>query len=50
MPEQFAGLVLIAAGLESDDLDGERGIGASQQPGNLVRLRQCHRTLARADP
>jgi hypothetical protein len=50
MAEQFAGLVLVAAGLESHDLDGESRIGGAQQPGNLVRLRQRHRALARADP
>ena len=49
MAQQLAGLVLVAAGFELDDLDVERGIGRAQQPRDPFRLRQRHRALARAD-
>ena len=49
MAQQLAGLVLVAAGFELDDLDVERGIGRPQQPRDRFGLRQRHRALARAD-
>ena len=49
MAQQLAGLVLVAAGFELDDLDVERGIGRAQQPRDRFRLRQRHHALARAD-
>ena len=50
MAQQLAGLVLIAAGFELDDLDVEIRIGRAEQPRDPVRLRQRHHALARADP
>jgi hypothetical protein len=50
MPEQFAGLVLVAAGFEPDDFDVQTLISGAEKACDLIRLRQRHCTLARADP
>ncbi len=49
MAQQFGGLVLIAAGLELDDLDVQVRPGGAQQSRDLFGLRQRHRALARPD-
>jgi hypothetical protein len=50
MPEQFAGLVLVAAGFEPDDFHVQTRISGAEKARHLIRLRQRHRTLARSDP
>jgi hypothetical protein len=50
MAQQLARMVLIAAGFELDDLDFQIRAGGAKQPRDLVRLRQRHRALSRADP
>ena len=48
--EQLAGLILIAHGLELDDLHRKARVSRRQLARDFVSLRQRHHALARADP
>src|ERR1700755_841926 len=50
MRQQLSGLVDVTCRVELDDLDIDAGDGRAQPARDLVRLRQRHRALARADP
>src|SRR5215813_982231 len=50
MRQELSGLVGVASGFELDDLKLDAGNGSLEAARDLLRLRQRHCALARADP